>query len=120
MAPPRLTAARPSDARPGAAAAASTAIATMTTTLTQSTITQLTSLRAGQRAVIRETRLEADDAALLRAMGLCLNATVRVFRIGEPCVLAVGGVNANCRCGGMCRVGLARPLAERILVEVVG
>jgi Fe2+ transport system protein FeoA len=92
----------------------------MTTTLNAPTTIRLTALRAGQRAVIRETRLEPDDAALLRAMGLCLNATVRVFRIGEPCVLAVGGVNANCKCGGMCRVGLARPLAEKILVEVVG
>ena len=113
-------AARPSDAEPEAAAGVPTAIATMTTTLIPTTTIRLTALRAGQRAVIRETRLETDDAALLRAMGLCLNATVRVFRIGEPCVLAVGGVNANCRCGGMCRVGLAKPLAEKILVEVVG
>lgn len=92
----------------------------MTTTTINPTTVVLTSLRAGQKAVIRETRLEADDAALLRAMGLCLNATVRVFRMGEPCVLAVGGVSANCKCGGMCRVGLARPLAEKIYVEVQG
>jgi Fe2+ transport system protein FeoA len=78
----------------------------------------LTSLKPGEIGVIRETRLDQDDAALLRAMGLCLNATVRIFRIGEPCVVAVGGVSAHCKCGGMCRVGLARPLADRIFVEV--
>lgn len=84
---------------------------------TPHTLRPLTSLRAGETAIIRETRLDTDDAALLRAMGLCLNATVRIFRIGEPCIVAVGGVGA-CKCGGMCRVGLAKPLAERILVEV--
>jgi Fe2+ transport system protein FeoA len=84
------------------------------------TLSSLTTLRAGQRAVIRETRLELDDAALLRAMGLCIGTIVRVFRVGEPCVLAVGGAKPHCKCGGMCRIGIARPLAEKIMVEVQG
>ena len=79
----------------------------------------LTALRPGQVAVIREIRLEADDAALLRAMGLCVNATLRVFRVGSPCVVAVGGVKP-CKCGGMCRVGLARALAGGVYVELKG
>lgn len=79
----------------------------------------LASLRAGQKASIRDTSgLDAEDAALLRAMGLGLNALIRVFRIGHPVVVAVGGVNAHCKCGGMCRVGLARRLADVIRVEV--
>lgn len=85
----------------------------------------LSALRRGEAGVICECGLAADDAALLKAMGLCLNATVRVVRAGEPCVVAVGGVNgmgeggATCTCGGMCRIGLAKGLAERIRVRVV-
>ena len=83
----------------------------------------LAALKRGQEGVICESRLEADDAALLKAMGLCTHASVKVVRTGEPCVVAVGGVGgvgeASCSCGGMCRIGLARGLAERIFVTVV-
>lgn len=79
----------------------------------------LTRLRQGQTGVVRETRLDADDAALLRAMGLCVNMTVRALRVGEPCVVALGGLGPeHCACGGACRIGLARGLAERIYVSV--
>lgn len=82
--------------------------------------TPLTSLLPGQTAVIAESRLSRDDAALLRAMGLCERTHVRLCRVGEPCVVAVGGVSAeHCRCGGTCRIGLARNLADRIFVTVV-
>lgn len=83
--------------------------------------TSLAALRRGQEGVICESRLEPDDAALLKAMGLCTHASVKVVRTGEPCVVAVGGVGegASCTCGGMCRIGLARGLAERIFVRVV-
>lgn len=84
---------------------------------TQAAPAALTSLRPGQVGIVRDIRLAPDDAALLRAMGLCLNATIRVFRVGSPCVVAVGGVKP-CKCGGMCRVGLARALAEHVYVEL--
>ena len=89
------------------------AVATVTTSLAV--------LRRGQEGVICESRLEPDDAALLKAMGLCNHASVKVVRTGEPCVVAVGGVGegASCTCGGMCRIGLARGLAERIFVRVL-
>lgn len=81
----------------------------------------LTRLRRGQSGVICESKLAPDDAALLRAMGMCTSATVRLCRVGEPCIVAVGGVSAeHCGCGGSCRIGLSRPLAERIFVTVVG
>lgn len=91
----------------------SVAVATVTTSLA--------ALGRGQEGVICESRLEPDDAALLKAMGLCTHASVKVVRTGEPCVVAVGGVGegASCTCGGMCRIGLARGLAERIFVRVV-
>jgi Fe2+ transport system protein FeoA len=86
----------------------------------QTTQVALSSLRRGQEGVISASRLDADDAALLRAMGLCTSASVKVVRTGQPCVVAVGGVGeASCSCGGMCRIGLARGLAERIFVTVV-
>jgi Fe2+ transport system protein FeoA len=82
----------------------------------------LTQLRPGQTGVVCESKLSTSDAQLLRAMGLCDHATVRLCRAGEPCIVAVGGVRGlgpnpkDCTCGGSCRIGLARPLAERIFV----
>ena len=79
----------------------------------------LASLRQGDEGVICESRLDTEDATLLKAMGLCTSATVKVVRAGQPCVVAVGGGSESCSCGGMCRIGLARGLAERIFVNVV-
>jgi hypothetical protein len=78
-------------------------------------VVALSTLRSGQTAVICEARLDAEDAALLRAMGLGCNAKVRLCRAGEPCIVAL-----TCgKTGGVtCRVGLSRPLAERILVQL--
>jgi hypothetical protein len=69
--------------------------------------------------VICESRLAPGDASMLRAMGLCLHATVRMCKAGSPCIVAVAGVNGQCHCGGSCRIGLARALAERIFVRAV-
>ena len=81
----------------------------------------LSSLRQGESGVVCESRLEADDAALVRAMGLCMNANVKVVRTGHPCVVAIGGVDGAshvCACGGTCRIGLARGIAKRIFVRL--
>lgn len=72
----------------------------------------LSQLRPGQRGIVRQADVAGDDAALLRAMGLCCNAKVRLCRAGEPCIVSV--VTGN---GAGCRIGLARPLAEKILVD---
>jgi hypothetical protein len=81
----------------------------------------LTGLLPGQTAVVRATDLEAGDADLLRAMGLRLSARVRLCRLGEPCIVEVMGGGESCdRKGGcVCRIGLARPLAEKVLVGSV-
>jgi Fe2+ transport system protein FeoA len=83
----------------------------------------LAQLRAGQTATIRQTSLDAGDAALLRAMGLRPEAVVRMCRIGEPCIVEVlSGSSQGCgeRSGAcQCRIGLARPLAERVMVGMV-
>lgn len=87
---------------------------------TPSSAVPLTSLKPGQTAVIAEARLDTDDAALLRAMGLADRVRVKLCRVGEPCVVALGPVEGkHCHCNGHCRIGLARGLADRILVTVV-
>jgi Fe2+ transport system protein FeoA len=94
----------------------------------------LTSLRAGDVGIVCETCMDPIDAAMLRAMGLRPNATIRVCRLGEPCILEVftgaaapceaqtGSSSADRPCdrpgGCSCRIGLARPLAERVMVLV--
>ena len=80
----------------------------------------LTSLRPGQTAVIAEARLDADDAALLSAMGLAQRIRIKLCRLGEPCIVALGQVEGrHCHCNGHCRIGLARTLADRIFVTVL-
>jgi hypothetical protein len=81
----------------------------------------LTALRPGQIAYVRHTNLEAGDAELLRAMGLRMSARIRLCRLGEPCIVEVfsGGESCNRKGGCVCRIGLARPLADQVLVETV-
>lgn len=78
-------------------------------------IVPLAHLRVGQTAVICQKNLASDEQEVLRAMGLRRDARIRVCRSGEPCIVAVqtGGAEA-------CRIGLARPLAAKVLVQQVG
>jgi len=76
----------------------------------------------GQTGVVCEHRLDPADAAWLRAMGLRPNARVRVCRRGEPCIVEVlptaGGDGDGCALADCCcRIGLARPLADRVMVS---
>lgn len=71
----------------------------------------LTQMRPGQTGVVGESTLDADDAAMLRAMGLRPLARVRLCRLGEPCIVHVVGAHGCC-----CRIGLSRRLAERVTV----
>lgn len=81
-------------------------------------------LKAGQTGVIAEARMTEDDASLLRAMGLAPGSRVMMCRQGEPCIVAVttggkSGAGAGGQgCSGACRIGLARPLAEQIMVNL--
>lgn len=74
----------------------------------------LTQLKAGETARVESATLDSEDAALLRAMGLRMNATIKMCRPGEPCIISVQGPH-----GCACRIGLARPLAERVRVGVI-
>lgn len=75
----------------------------------------LVHMKEGQTATIRSSSLDADDAAYLRALGLRLNCTIRLCRVGEPCIVSVEGPH-----GCACRIGLGRGLAERLSVDVRG
>jgi Fe2+ transport system protein FeoA len=78
----------------------------------------LCDLRPGEVGRVVEKRLDEADRAVLRAMGLRQDATVRLCRAGEPCIVAVmSGSAEGCTQPG-CRIGLARPLAERVFVRV--
>jgi len=90
-------------------------------------------MRTGECGVIVEKQLDADDRAMLRAMGLEASATIRVCRAGEPCIVAViagqsgldGGGQASGPAAGRldgscCRIGLSRDLSNRIVVTVRG
>jgi Fe2+ transport system protein FeoA len=74
----------------------------------------LTQLKRGGVGTVRGCGPDG-EAAVLRAMGLRNDARVRLCRLGEPCIVQVLG-----QCGCSCRIGLARPLAERVLVEAEG
>lgn len=98
-------------------------------------VVKLSALQRGQTGTICECELGAEDAALLRAMGLCLNARVRLCRAGEPCIVAIqcgrrtprkivedATRRRTARVEGATwagsRIGLARSLADRILVAL--
>lgn len=80
----------------------------------------MASLRRGEEGVVLGLEgLAGDEAAMLRAMGLGERVRVRMCREGEPVVVAVGTTaGRRCHCHGHCRIGLARGLAERVMVGV--
>lgn len=74
----------------------------------------LTSLQRGQRGRISPDGLDHGDADYLRALGLRDHATLRLCRRGEPCI-----VEMTWRGGCTCRIGLARPIADRVRVTPI-
>lgn len=74
----------------------------------------LTQLPVGRYAALHESRLDPEDGALLRAMGLRPDCRLKMCRAGSACIVAVEGA-----CGSSCRIGMARGLAERVYVRVL-
>ncbi len=73
----------------------------------------LTAMKPGQCGVVDHADLPPSERALLRAMGVRDHARVVLCRLGEPCIVRVMG-----GCGCSSRIGLSRPLAERVFVGV--
>ena len=72
---------------------------------------RLTEVRRDEPTAFVALEGDQEDAAPLRAMGLRPNCRVVLRRIGEPCIVEVGGCSGCVR-----RIGIARTLAARILV----
>jgi Fe2+ transport system protein FeoA len=66
----------------------------------------LAELAVGDIARVHRTDVEDTTGRFLRAIGLTRTAKFRVCRRGEPCIIQVRST----------RVGLARAIADRILV----
>ena len=79
----------------------------------------LGALRSGEVAAICEARLEPQDAALLRAMGLAPASLVKVCRAGHPCIVAVVSAGADGGSWSCCssRIGLSKELAAKLFVS---
>lgn len=72
-------------------------------------------LRPGQQGTVQSSRLDEDDSAMLRAMGLRASAKVMLCSKGRPCIVSVLGAHGMC-----CRIGLAADLAKRVMVQIDG
>lgn len=70
----------------------------------------LTQLARGTIGVV--LAVDARDESVLGAMGLRDRSSVRVCRLGEPCIVEVGCAPGMCR-----RIGLSRSVAQRVIVE---
>jgi Fe2+ transport system protein FeoA len=67
---------------------------------------RLSDLAAGCVARLHAANLSAQDCALLRALGLTDECTLRICQVGEPCIVQVRTT----------RIGLSRAVADGILV----
>jgi Fe2+ transport system protein FeoA len=70
-------------------------------------------MRPGQVASLCSSDLPPAERRLLRAMGLRDGTPITVCRRGQPCIVRVMGA-----CAGASRIGMSRPLAERVFVRV--
>jgi Fe2+ transport system protein FeoA len=68
---------------------------------------KLSALSAGQTATLHGAGdLSPQDCALLRALGLTDRCTLRICKVGEPCIVQVQST----------RIGLSRAVADGIMV----
>ena len=75
----------------------------------------LASMRRGETGVVVDLRIDGSDRALLDSMGLRTSARVRVCHTGRTCVVVAEGADR-----GVCRLGLERRLAERVMIAPAG
>ncbi|MBO6514158.1 MAG: ferrous iron transport protein A [Phycisphaerales bacterium] len=73
----------------------------------------LTELSRGQSGRVQLQGAATEEVKMLRAMGLRPNASVTMCRHGQPCIVSLSGA-----CGGGCRIGLAKEIAGRVMIEV--
>lgn len=66
----------------------------------------LTTLSPGTTCTLHATQVDRSCGDLLRALGLTDHCTLRLCKVGEPCIVQVRST----------RIGLSRLVAEAILV----
>ena len=71
---------------------------------------RLSAVAPGQVVRLHGANLTPQDCALLRALGLTDRCTLRICKIGEPCIVQVRAT----------RIGLSRSVADGILVVPQG
>ena len=67
---------------------------------------RLSQLQAGRRARMHAADLAPQDCDLLRALGMTDRCTLRICKVGEPCIVEVRST----------RIGLSRAVAHGIFV----
>ena len=85
----------------------------MTAAHSSSSSIPLSQLTRGQSGRVQIEGAATDEVKMLRAMGLRPNASVTMCRFGEPCIVTLSGA-----CGGGCRIGLAKEIAGRVMVNI--
>lgn len=73
----------------------------------------LTQLTRGQTGRVICTEADPEDCSMLRAMGLRPDANIQMCSLGEPCIVSLSGA-----CGGGCRIGLAKDIASRVMIQL--
>lgn len=68
---------------------------------------QLSELGHGARARMHKAELQCDECDMLNALGMTDQCRFRVCKIGNPCIIQVGGT----------RIGLSASLTDKITVE---
>jgi Fe2+ transport system protein FeoA len=67
---------------------------------------RLSTLAPGRKARLHAAELSPQDCALLRALGMTDRCTLRICKVGEPCIVEVQST----------RIVLSRAVADGILV----
>lgn len=76
------------------------------TTVASAVPVPLTSLLPGTTCTLHATQVDRGCGDLLRALGLTDRCSLRLCKVGEPCIVQVRAT----------RIGLSRPVADAILV----
>ena len=58
-------------------------------------VVRLSDLSAGAVANFHDARLDEDTCSLLRALGLTARCTLRLSKLGDPCIVQVRGTRSG-------------------------
>ena len=79
----------------------------MPDTINNIKLVPLTTLSDGTCATVEHREMGGEDCELLSAMGLTDRCRLRIYRVGEPCIIQVAAT----------RLGLSSKMASKIMVR---